>query len=211
MFLIGTVLVYLTALALVGVFVVEPTTLGWIGFGVVAAAGLAVGGVALLLFPRTRTNAPRLHPRLDEGYRLLVVADTGCDGDEICRAVERVAAGRTGEVLVLAPVIASPLHYLTDAEESERADARARLTDVVQRLARLGVAAQGSVGDDDPLQAIGDALAGFQATEIVLVAPEGVRRSWLERDLERRARDVFGVHVTSVAADRAGSNGHRPV
>ena len=196
-FFVAPVLAYLAVLFLVGVLVVEPTTLGWIGFGVAGAIGLSIGVGASYLYPRSRANAERLHPRLDRSFRLLVVADARCEGAELCRAVERSLAGRSGEVLVLASVLASPLHFLTEAEEAEREDARTRLTEAVRGLERLGVTTHGMLGGDDPLQAIGDALAGFPASEILLVAAE--RRSWLEQDLERNARDAFGVHVSTVS------------
>jgi hypothetical protein len=200
-FFVAPVLAYLAVLFLVGVFVVEPTALGWVGFGVAAVVGLLIGGAASYLYPRSRANAVRLHPRPGARLRLLVVADTRCDRAELCRAVQRSLAGRPGEVLVLAPVLASPLHFLTDVEEGEREDARTRLTEAVLGLGELGIEAHGMVGGDDPLQAIGDALAGFPATEILLVAPE--RRSWLEHDLEPAARDAFGVHVSTVTIGRA--------
>lgn len=202
-FFLVPVLAVLVVLFLVGAFVVRPPALGWIGFGVAAAAGLVAAGAASVLYPRSRANAERLHPRLDGPFRLLVVADGHCDGEVLCEAVQRSLAGRRGEVLVLAPVLARPLHVLTDDEEREREDARRRLDEAVQSLSRLGIPARGTLGGDDPLQAIGDALAGFRASEILLVASDRRRRSWLERDLERRTRDLFGVHVTGVTPVRA--------
>lgn len=200
-FFVAPVLAYLAVLLLVGVFVVEPSTLGWVGFGVVAAIGLLVGAVASYLYPRSRTNAVRIHPSIGGRTRLLVVADSRCNRGELGRVVQRSLAGRPAEVLVLVPVLASPLHFLTDAEEGEREEARTRLAEVVRGLQRLGIESRGMVGGDDPLQAIGDALADFPANEILFVAPERARRSWLERDLERKARDAFGIHVSSVALD----------
>lgn len=195
-FFVGPVVAYLLLLLVVAVFVAHPSRLGWIGFGIVAAVGLAVGLSASVLYSRSRTNARRLQLHEDAPFRLLLVADTDCDRTALCRAVQRTIAGRPAEVLVVAPVLASPIHFLTDDEEREREDARARLTDVLQGLSRLGVEAQGTLGSDDPLQAIGDALAGFRAGEILLALPDQGRRSWLERDLERKARDAFGVHVS---------------
>jgi hypothetical protein len=93
------------------------------------------------------------------------------------------------------------LHFLTDSEESERADARVRLTEAVAALGQLGLEVRGLVGMDDPLQAIGDALAGFPANEILLATSTQTRGAWLEQGLERRARDAFGVHVSRVDVD----------
>jgi hypothetical protein len=201
-FFLAPVVAYLAVL-LVAAFVVEPSALGWVGFGVAAMVGLLIGAAASFLYSRSRTNAPRLHPRSDGPLRLLVIVDTHCDGTALCRAVERTVARRAAEVLVVAPVLASPLHFLTDAEEGEREDARIRLDEALQGLTRLGLEARGTLGSDDPLQAIGDALAGFPAGEILLAAPERGHRTWLERDLERKARDTYGIHVSSLIPDDA--------
>jgi hypothetical protein len=192
------VLAYLGAVLLLAVFVVKPSALGWVGFGVLAAIGLLIGGFAAFLYPRMGTNTNRIHPRADGLFRLLVVADAHCESTPFCEAVRGTIAGRAAEVLVVAPVLASPLHYLTNAEDSEREDARVRLAETLQGLARFGIEARGVVGTDDPLQAIGDSLAGFPATEILLAAPEARQRTWLEHGLERQARDVSGVHVSSL-------------
>ena len=196
LFFVGPVVAYLGVLLAVALFVVTPSTLGWIGFGVVAVIGLLVGLVAAGLYPLTRTNAVRIHPRAGEPLRLLVVADAHCDNPALCRGVRRRIGGRAAEVVVVAPVLASPLHFLTDAEPNEHDDARARLNDVLGGLARLGIASRGVVGSDDPLQAIGDTLTGFPAAEVVLAAPAASRRHWLEQDLERKVRDVYRVHVS---------------
>jgi len=203
-FFFAPVLAYLVVLFLVAVFVAKPPALGWIGFGVAAAIGIAVAGLASWLYPRSRTNADRLHLHPRGAFRLLVVADVHCDAPALCDAVQHSIAGRKSDVLVVAPVLASPLHFLTNAEENERTDADLRLSEAVDGLTGLGITARGMLGSDDPLQAIGDALAGFPAHEILLAAVESTSRNWLEFGLERRARDAFGVHVAGVTvADKA--------
>ncbi len=205
LFFVGPVVVYLGVLLAIALFVVTPSTLGWIGFAVVAAVGLLIGAAASRLYPLTRTNAVRIHPRHSDTSRLLVVADLHCDRAALCGAVQSHIAGRPGpvEVFVVAPVLASPLHFLTDAEPGERQDADARLQEALQGLTSVGIRARGAVGNDDPLQAIGDALAAFRAGEILLVAPETSRRRWLEHDLERHTRDVYGLRVSLVTTASA--------
>jgi hypothetical protein len=46
-----------------------------------------------------------------------------------------------------------------------------------------------------------DALAGFPANEILFAAPMPRQRIWLEHDLERKAGDLFGVHISSLTVD----------
>ena len=60
---------YVTVLFLVAAFVVKPPALGWIGFGVSATIGIAIAFIAAVLFPHTRANAVRLHPRLGGPFK----------------------------------------------------------------------------------------------------------------------------------------------
>jgi hypothetical protein len=96
---------------------------------------------------------------------------------------------------------------VADDERREAEDARVRLTDVLQVLSRHGIEARGVVGADDPLQAIGDALAFFPANEVLLVLSRPP--TWLERKLERRVRDLYGVHASTVIGEPEPSMGAR--
>ena len=202
-FFLLPVLGYLTVLFVVAVLVLHPSALGWIGLGVAATAGLLIATGVSLLFPRARTNAPPRRAPADGGLRLLVVADLHCDETALCGAVRHTVGERSAEVFVVAPVLASPLHFLTNAEDAEAEDARGRLDEALLALRQLGIQAHGAVGTDDPLQAIGDALASFPADEILLAVREERRRTWLEHHLERRVRDSYGVHVSTLTLDDA--------
>ncbi|HVS86321.1 MAG TPA: hypothetical protein VHD91_11885 [Gaiellaceae bacterium] len=179
------VVAYLTLQSLVASLYVHPPLLGWIGFSVVGSIGTAVASGAVALFPRMRTSvdAPRERVR----GRLLVLADADCPAERVCHAVASHLgpAGASSDVLVVAPVLASPLHYLTGEEESETAAAEARLAAVLAGLRLRGLAADGRVGGDDPLQALGDALAAFPAAEALLITAND---HWLEPGLVEQAR-----------------------
>lgn len=194
------VLAYVAILLGVGI-AVRPSALGWGGLGVSAAIGLLVAGLAAHFYPRTRANAVRLHPRSGDRFRLLVVVETPIEAARLRARVRSAIGGRRpADVLVVCPVRASALHFLTDAEEPEHERAQSLLERTLEGLEDLRVPVGGSLGTDDPLQAIGDALAAFPADEIVVVEPERGRRTWLERDLEQRARDLYGVHVSALPA-----------
>ena len=180
---------YLGILLLVAALVTRPPLLGWIGLAVVATVGAVVGACALLLFPRMRANVDP--PSEPESQRLLVLADARCPGERLCDTVAARLAGRDADVLVVSPVLATPLHYLAGDEVAERGEAQARLDVVVAGLRRRGLRVEGRLGDDDPLQALGDALAGFPAGEALLVAPEDGH--WLEDRLFERARRLVPV------------------
>jgi len=196
------VVTYLVILVCVAAFVTSPSTLGWIGFAIAAVLALAVAWLAAALFPHTRTNARREHPRIGDPARLLIAADAGCSPTALRSAVLDRVPTRDAELFVVAPVLASPLHYLTESESAEVSDARGRLRALLDALERAGFTARGMVGADDPLLAIGDALAAFPAPEILLVVDDEARRGWLERDLERSVRDTYGVHVSTVVSKR---------
>jgi hypothetical protein len=198
-FVFGVIAAYLAVIAVMGALVVQPSALGWVGFGVAALISLAVGAVVTTFGSRTRANADRRHPRPGDVRRLLVVVDADVPPAGVAAAVRRRVSLRPHEVRVIAPVLASPLHFFTDQEQQEAGAARERLERTLQAFRDSGIAAEGSVGTDDPLQAVGDTLSSFPADEILLAAEADVtRRSWLERGLEQRIRDEFGVHVASL-------------
>jgi len=88
------IVVYVTGMLALAVFVSHPPLLGWIGLAVISVIALLIGVGVLTLFPRTRTNAERLHPRENGTYRLLVVMDVDGDDAELCSAVRLRMIGR---------------------------------------------------------------------------------------------------------------------
>jgi len=192
------ILLYVALMFGLALFVAHPPLLGWVGLAVVAVVALLAGALALAFFSRMRTNADRLHPHTGPLFRLLVVSDVDAEPAELRSAVGLRTIGRRVEVRVVAPVLASPLHFFSADEDGERSDAARRLRSTVAALANAGIPARGLIGADDPLQAVDDALRGFPADEILLVSRLQSARSWLDRDFERRARDLFGVPVSTL-------------
>jgi hypothetical protein len=190
---------YLVLLVLVAALWVKPPLIGWIGLAIVAALSAAGTTGAFLLFPRMRRNVDPVEG--SDRRRLLVLADARCSATEICESIVAVLAGPDPEVLVVAPVLASPLHYLLGDEKAEQAEAQARLDAIVDGLCAAGIVARGRIGDDDPVQALGDALAGFPAVEALVVT--SARSHWLEDDLFERARKLVPVLQHVVAAEPA--------
>jgi hypothetical protein len=103
--------------------------------------------------------------------------------------------------LVVAPALNSRLrHWVSDVDPAIAA-AGERLDRALANLAERGVVAGGEVGDSDPLLAIDDALADFQATEIVLSTHPAGRSNWLEKNLPRRAAQRFDLPITYLVSD----------
>ena len=64
-----------------------------------------------------------------------------------------------------------------------------------------GMTARGEIGDDDPLQAIEDALRTFAPDELVISTHPVGRSHWLERGVVDGAKERFDLPVTHVVVD----------
>jgi hypothetical protein len=180
--------------------------LGWIGFGLVAAVVLAAGaGLAGFLVGTAEaagTGRPALRrPAAGAAHRVLVVADDDCAGPALCERVLTHVADRRADVLVVAPTLVSPLHYLDSDVDDARMDAEARLAATVDEVAAAGVSARGLVGSESPLEAIADALALFPADELVVATPPPDHANWLEQDLIERVRVEHRLPVVHLVVE----------
>lgn len=154
------------------------------GLGWLALAIFVLGGCALVLWyalfrsprPQIRTAPPHVGP--SEKRRVLFVANESL-GDE---RFESVVAnyGSWASVLVLAPARVSTTRRWASDTDAAHADAETRLAAVAKRTG-----AATAVSDDEPLQAIEDALRTFGADEIVVD----------DERVARRARERFALPV----------------
>ena len=100
------------------------------------------------------------------------------------------------EVLVVAPAQhQSPLRFWMSDADDAIAKADQVQEETVERLDEQGVDAAGDTGETDPLEAIQDALATFEADRIIVVRhPEG-DRDLFEEDVVDEARARFEIPV----------------
>jgi hypothetical protein len=191
-------------------------TVGYVALIVVAAAiatwlGVVVFGVltavVVWLWIRSRSNEPALKPAVptrvgaEDEHRILVIANETVGGEELLSILRRKSEGVREEVLVVCPALNSAVRHWASDEDAARAAAQQRLDASLGQLRGYGLAASGSVGDGDPLQAIEDALRTFGADEIVISThPEG-RSNWLERNVVGAAKERFDVPITHVVVD----------
>lgn len=129
--------------------------------------------------------------------RILYVAHQACGNSALCAEV-RTHAAAGADVLVVAPVLASPLHRWTSDDAEVRANAATRLGESIGCLRKHGLSVRGTLGDADPVQAIADALHGFPADEIVICLEEPERPHWLRKGFVERARERFQLPVTEI-------------
>jgi GABA permease len=171
----------------------------WLGLAVFAVLSVAV----LVALRGGRRGATRLHVEhadVGDTRRLLVVANETVEGPELLEAVRRRATPGT-VVRVVSPALNSRVRTWTSDEDGAREAAQRRLTASVERLAAVGIVADGEIGDGDPVQAIEDALRAFPADEIVLSTHPPGRSNWLEHGVVLATRERFDVPVTHVVVD----------
>ena len=136
-------------------------------------------------------------------HHLLIVANETVEGSALVDTVRDIALSTDAEVLVVAPALNSRLrHYMSDSDGARHA-AEQRLAGCLARLRDAGVRADGHVGDADPLRAMEDAMAVFNADEIVIGTHHEDRSNWLAHDIVSRACARFGLPVAHVVVDVA--------
>lgn len=172
-------------------------------------AGLAVfilvtaAAIAFYLYQRGE-RAPKQrveHRGQPDEKRILVIANETVAGRQLLEEIKRAAAGYRADVLVVAPVLSSRVHLWTSDVDKEREEAQRRLDESLARLREAGIEARGQIGDENPLQAMEDALRTFGADEIVISTHPAGRSSWLERGVVERARERFDVTIKHVVVD----------
>lgn len=189
------------AVPIVAAFYVSP------GLGLAAGAFVAVGIVLVAVRQRPRDAIGRSAARADR-RRCLVVVGRAVEEmaalEQIAAAIQAGGAGGT-EVRVLAP---APIGFLdrwaSDVEEARR-EAQRRLVITVASLARVGIAAEARVGDEDLVQAVEDQLQSYPATAVILVtgsAEEDPAGEAAAAELAQRLRVEFRRLAVSGPAAR---------
>jgi hypothetical protein len=186
--------------------IVLATVLGgrWVGFGVFLALGLGVAvGIYMKSEPKVREPAVWDRRRAAPGGRkkVLVVANETVAGRALRGEIVQRTKEEEADILVVCPALNSRIRHWTSDEDQARANAQERLERSLAALAEEGVDARGEVGDDDPLQAIEDALRTFGADEIIISTHPPGRSNWLEREVIVRGRERFDLPITHVVVD----------
>jgi hypothetical protein len=132
--------------------------------------------------------------------RYLIVANRTLAGNHLVDTVRELNESRPSSFYIVVPATPPQDHTWTDGEA--RAIAQQRLDAAIELLARVGVDAEGEVGDERPTYAIQDVLAKREIDEIIVsTLPPGASR-WLKRDLPHRIEVEFGLPVTHIIGAR---------
>ncbi|MGZ4334844.1 MAG: hypothetical protein ACXVRJ_11315, partial [Gaiellaceae bacterium] len=174
----------------------------WVG--VVVFVVLTCGSAWWVLARRGRDEPPdRQAPAASppDQYRILVVANETVGGAELLETIRSHVLGRNARVLVVCPALNSPLRHWASDEDDARRAAQDRLDSSLAAMRGAGVAADGEVGDGDPIQAIEDAVRTFRPDELIVSTHPPGRSHWLERGVVDKARERFELPVTHVTVD----------
>jgi hypothetical protein len=184
--------------------------IGWLsapvaGLAVFAAATVSVALSRVCVALRDRPAALRRamsdaaldRARRHAGHHVLVVANEALAGAEVSELILRHGREHV-EVDVLAPVLASHVHYAVSDIDRELAEARSRLERSLAWAHEQRIVARGEVGDPNPTTALEDELRTFGADEVIVVTHPRERETWQERGELVRLRRELDVPVTHV-------------
>jgi GABA permease len=132
---------------------------------------------------------------------VLVVANRTLPGAVLRAELARHAA--TGaELRIVAPIVASRVHYIASDVDQELREARERLAETLAWARAEGLDATGTVGDPNvALGAIEDELRMSGADEVIISTYPLGRSNWLETGILERLRDELDVPVTHLVAE----------
>ncbi len=129
--------------------------------------------------------------------RILALVSEPVSGEALKSAIGPTEAEHA-EVLVVAPALdRSWRFWLSDPDRAiERAEGVQEET--VERMDEEGIDAAGDTGESDPLLALQDALATYDADEIVLFTHPDGDKNWLEDGLVEQAEERFSQPVRHI-------------
>ena len=133
--------------------------------------------------------------------RILALVSEPVSAEALRSAVGEQEA-RDAEVLVVAPALNTRTRFLLADPDPAIERAEAVQEETVERLDEEGIdAAAGTAGEEDPLLALQDALATYDADEIVLFTHAGSQQNWQEEGLVEQAGERFSVPVRHLVVE----------
>jgi hypothetical protein len=131
--------------------------------------------------------------------RILVLATDAVDADDVRAALGDEADLEGAEVLVVAPAVtSSPLAFWMSDSDEAIADAESAAQRTAQALSERGAQARATTGESEPLLALQDALATYEADRILVFVRSEDEARYREDDVVGEAERRFGVPVTEV-------------
>src|SRR5919201_6467850 len=133
--------------------------------------------------------------------KLLVLATEPVSADDVRRALPGDEGVEGAEVLVVAPAVnESPVAFWVSDSDEAIADAESVAERTAAQLRERGASARATTGESEPLLALQDALATFEADRVVVFVRDEDAARYREDDVVGEAGRRFGVPVTEVTA-----------
>jgi GABA permease len=131
--------------------------------------------------------------------KILALVSEAVSADALRSAIGDDASD--AEVLVVAPALNSKTRFfLADPDPAiDRAEQVQQET--VERLGEEGIDAAGDTGEEDPLLALQDSLATFDADQIVLFTHAGGEQNWQEEGVVEEAQNRFQAPVRHIVIE----------
>lgn len=130
-----------------------------------------------------------------------MVANETVGGRALRAEIRKRARPYVDEVFLVCPALDPRPRHGPSEEDRARAEAHGRLDASLAALTKVGIEADGCVGDADPLRAIADTLRTFAADELIISTHPPGRSSWLVRHVVERARERFSLPIAHVIVD----------
>ncbi len=124
--------------------------------------------------------------------KILVIANVTATSTDLLAALKERASTDEIQVTVLVPALG--------VGGAGREKAFERREAALAQLVEAGIAADGMVGDADPVVAVSEAWDPRKFDEVIVCTMPGQWSKWLKVDLPHRVANITGVPVTHVIA-----------
>ena len=131
---------------------------------------------------------------------ILLVANKTAGGSGLRDQVRHLMQEGDVHFTLLVPA-SPPNEHATRTDDEAIGYARDRCTEAVKAFAAMGADIEGTIGDMNPFEAIGDVLREKHVDLIVLsTLPPGMSK-WLHRDLPARIEKNYDVDLVTIIGD----------
>jgi len=184
--IVALIAVPVVAAMLLGVITIEGTALG-------LAAGAAAVATLIVIAARARPGgAMEVAAHRDAEHRLLIVASSEVSPE----AAEQIRLHGEGaaDVRLVVPLRSRRIDRWLSATDDARDAAQTLLAHSAGALVAAGLPVSGSLGDNDPVQALEDELRSYPADQVIWVSAPG------EPEPSAEVRERLGIPLTVVPA-----------
>jgi hypothetical protein len=144
--------------------------------------------------------------------RLLAIVTEPLEGIEPIEEIRRRGDGEGVNLRLVVPAVEdSPFRHILGDEDPAHRLAEKRLETSLAELSRHGVAAEGSIGDADPVLAAQDALREEGADEVLIFERTEGQARWFEDGLFERAKEELEPPLRMVVLRTGDSDGSHVV